>query len=384
MGVVGAVTRRSLADFTTRTKLFSFVLLSADNLRMSWLARSPKKQERRGNLRAMPRHVSIVALAVVLSLFGGMAAGAETELQKAEREAAQAEAARLAAEQGYIGFRDVAADLNLQLILTLEEYTRVNADLQQLGLFVAGVRAEMDDTRAEIRGLDSMAQERAVSAYIRGMSTTSNLFISETFDDMAVATEAIKRASDEDELLFQTLDDRRTDLSRQTTELTAALDELAITNDALDVKRQELEGLFALADQRVVAAFQNLNNADAEYQAALATLEEEKAKRRWLGGVAQWRPLVEQYFPAEYVEEAMIIMACESGGNPDAKNPNSTATGLFQFLDGTWAWMTVLSGWEGHSRLDPEANVAVAAYLFEYSIRTNHPLGRWGHWECQP
>lgn len=30
------------------------------------------------------------------------------------------------------------------------------------------------------------------------------------------------------------------------------------------------------------------------------------------------------------------IIACESGGNPAAQNPSSTASGLFQFLDTSW------------------------------------------------
>lgn len=31
------------------------------------------------------------------------------------------------------------------------------------------------------------------------------------------------------------------------------------------------------------------------------------------------------------------IIACESGGNHQAKNPNSTASGLYQFVNSTWA-----------------------------------------------
>lgn len=38
---------------------------------------------------------------------------------------------------------------------------------------------------------------------------------------------------------------------------------------------------------------------------------------------------------AEGVNWAPII-ACESGGNPTAQNPNSTASGLLQFLDSSW------------------------------------------------
>lgn len=36
------------------------------------------------------------------------------------------------------------------------------------------------------------------------------------------------------------------------------------------------------------------------------------------------------------------IIRCESGGDPQAKNPRSTASGVFQFLDGTWTWVTGL------------------------------------------
>jgi hypothetical protein len=33
------------------------------------------------------------------------------------------------------------------------------------------------------------------------------------------------------------------------------------------------------------------------------------------------------------------IIWAESGGNPNGKNPHSSATGLGQFIDGTWVWM---------------------------------------------
>lgn len=38
------------------------------------------------------------------------------------------------------------------------------------------------------------------------------------------------------------------------------------------------------------------------------------------------------------------VLACESGGNPVAQNPRSTASGLWQILDGTWA------GFGGYAR----------------------------------
>jgi hypothetical protein len=30
------------------------------------------------------------------------------------------------------------------------------------------------------------------------------------------------------------------------------------------------------------------------------------------------------------------VLRCESGGNPNAENPTSTASGLWQIIDGTW------------------------------------------------
>lgn len=89
-------------------------------------------------------------------------------------------------------------------------------------------------------------------------------------------------------------------------------------------------------------------------------------------GVEQWRTLVEAYFQPEDVAWAMRVMACESGGNPYAKNPRSTASGLFQFLRGWWSgsW-----GYPAFDPFDPEANVKAAAWLY-YN-------GGPQHWVCK-
>lgn len=36
------------------------------------------------------------------------------------------------------------------------------------------------------------------------------------------------------------------------------------------------------------------------------------------------------------ISDFIKIAYCESGYNPNAKNPNSTATGIYQFINGTW------------------------------------------------
>jgi soluble lytic murein transglycosylase-like protein len=100
--------------------------------------------------------------------------------------------------------------------------------------------------------------------------------------------------------------------------------------------------------------------------------------------VEEWRPLTEQYFPAELVEDALWVIECESRGDPTARNPASGAAGLFQFISSTWRWASSEAGWAGADVYDPEANIAVAAWLVQQSIDTNHPGGPWGHWSCKP
>ncbi len=92
--------------------------------------------------------------------------------------------------------------------------------------------------------------------------------------------------------------------------------------------------------------------------------------------VDQWRRLVETYFRAGDVERALRIMRCESGGNPNAKNPGSSASGLFQHLGKYWASRSAAAGYAGASIFDPTANVAVAAWLRDQQ-------GGWSHWVCR-
>ena len=97
-----------------------------------------------------------------------------------------------------------------------------------------------------------------------------------------------------------------------------------------------------------------------------------------------WRSLIETYFPAERVDEAMAVMDCESQGDPLALNEASGAAGLFQFMPDTWTWASAEAGWAGAEIFAPEPNTAVAAWLVQVSIDTGHEGGPWGHWSCQP
>jgi hypothetical protein len=114
-------------------------------------------------------------------------------------------------------------------------------------------------------------------------------------------------------------------------------------------------------------------------------------RRRWGHEPDTWRDFVEEHFGAiseeigapALVEEAMIVMACESKGEPFAENPYSSAAGLFQFLDGTWErWNPRTDGWAGESVFHPEANIATAARLVLQSVREDQD--RWWQWSCKP
>jgi hypothetical protein len=84
----------------------------------------------------------------------------------------------------------------------------------------------------------------------------------------------------------------------------------------------------------------------------------EPTSRGMGGDVEQWRPLVLAYFGSERVNTALCIMKHESGGNPNAQNPHSSAAGLFQIM-GFW--------WDkyGGNRYDPETNVALARKIYD-------------------
>ncbi len=93
--------------------------------------------------------------------------------------------------------------------------------------------------------------------------------------------------------------------------------------------------------------------------------------------VERWRGIVAAYFPPAKVDEALSVMHCESRGNPNAVNPVSRASGLFQHMPAFWGERSRAAGVPGASIFDPVANVRVAGWLYTRS-------GTWSHWSCKP
>ena len=71
------------------------------------------------------------------------------------------------------------------------------------------------------------------------------------------------------------------------------------------------------------------------------------------------------------VQWAINVAYCESRYHPNSVNTASGASGLFQFMPGTWGG----TPWAGQSPFDPVANAQAAAWLY-------HRYGP-GRWTCQ-
>lgn len=268
----------------------------------------------------------------------------------------------------------------------VNDYREITRELEALTLRMADAWIEIEDMEAEVRGHRRAARERTVHAYITGGEGLLDVLLAAgTLEEVATGRQVLTIATARD-----------LDLADDLASALADLEDLrqAYENDGDAMERLQWEAdraigqaslLVEVAAGTVASTDAATAEADLAYQEALAELEEAIAYRNAIGpSVEKWRPLVERHFPADLVDQALTVMRCESWGNPFAVNPYSGASGLFQFMAGTWVWTAPAAGYAGADRFDPEANVASAAYLVDYSIRMGHRNGAWGRWSCQP
>ncbi len=66
------------------------------------------------------------------------------------------------------------------------------------------------------------------------------------------------------------------------------------------------------------------------------------------------------------VSLALNIARCESRFSPDAKNPHSSASGIYQMIRGTWEKTTDDLLWEGDQDVfDPKLNIIAGIHLLK-------------------
>ena len=109
----------------------------------------------------------------------------------------------------------------------------------------------------------------------------------------------------------------------------------------------------------------------AQNKVSARNLSNPRLKKGHEADTLRWRPLAERYFGSAW-PKALCIISFESGGNPNAKSRSGTYRGLFQQSNRYWAGRAESAGWGGANIYDPEANIAVSAWLVNN--------GGWGHW----
>jgi Transglycosylase SLT domain len=137
----------------------------------------------------------------------------------------------------------------------------------------------------------------------------------------------------------------------------------------------------AAQDAQVKAWAAELQQGMAQYQAKLQALAAAKAELARVAALNNHEPppayigkiITDAFSPLgqNAVVWAMRIAYCESRYHPWSVNVWSGASGLFQFMAGTWSG----TPWASKSRLDPVANAQAAAWLY----KTYGP----GRWTCQ-
>ena len=109
--------------------------------------------------------------------------------------------------------------------------------------------------------------------------------------------------------------------------------------------------------------------AKAQAEAArYAALSNHPPPPDWIGKI-----IYDAFSPlgARAVQWAINVAYCESRYHPNSVNTDSGASGLFQFMPGTWSG----TPWASQSPFDPVANAQAAAWLYSH-------YGP-GRWTCQ-
>lgn len=133
----------------------------------------------------------------------------------------------------------------------------------------------------------------------------------------------------------------------------------------LNSSKQELERTNLELKKQIEKLNSDLQaKAEAKEKLAAASFVSPQIKP----GVEQWRPLVEQYFPASQVDNALAIMSAESGGNTTALS-STQDRGLFQINQCHRAKV----GGNLDALYDPETNVKVAYLIWSSN-------GSWRPW----
>lgn len=329
-------------------------------------------------------------------------------------------------------------EIERQLAESITRLNELTAELSEVGADIDRIASQVGYADVELAGIEADIETQAVDAYMTVVASPSvHVVNSGTVEKALVASSVVEDVVAEGRLTVTELFAQRKGLMDLQQTFLADQEEYARLQEEVDAEVERYTELYERADANVAEAIREAQAADRAYREALTAVEVAQAKedeqRRQdnrsarddtttttppttsppttsppssgtsptttapetttttsnSGGgswdhppaVEQWRSLVQQFFPSNRVEEALVIIGCESNGDPDAVNPYSGAAGLFQFLPSTWASTAPKAGYPEASPYDPEANVASAAWLANRYQELGYSY--WHAWNCK-
>ncbi len=332
------------------------------------------------------------------------------------------------------------AGIEDDLAASLVRLTQLNAQLSSVSSELDDLRQNLAQADLELSSLADSLKSQAIDAYVRavGVPGAAVLGVSDA-EEALVVSNSIESVMEDDRQAVAELTIKRRALDRLRQEYLKDQARVTDLQQQADAESGHLQDLLAEADSQVAQAAAAARQADQAYRSALSEVDVARAREAERqrqaeratsttttttttttattttttttqtsatttpgdppttpptttpapvsGGtfppsVERWRPLVSAYFPADRVDAALAVMRCESYGNPEAYNPYSGASGLFQFLPGTWATVSPRAGFAGASPFDAEANIGTAAWLTAYYA--NRGSDPWAAWACRP
>lgn len=351
---------------------------------------------------------------------GRITARAQT-VDEAEQQVDQADAAR---DHAYGVVAESVANreaIEANLFAALNRYDQAVAALEAANRKLDRVARSLAAAEATAVDVEQQFQQEAVAAYMEAVLKPGSMLVgTDTVEQAMVVGQVFSEGQSDKLARLDTLTVHRSDLERLRGDFAIELTEVEELTTQLDEESANLEALFNEADADVASAYQRAAEADEAYRNALSEVERARATvepppttttqpsdpppttgpgtatttpatttpttaapgppPEIKPEVERWRPLAAQFFSSGQVDDALLIIQCESNGDPNAVNPYSGASGLFQFLPGTWAVASVGAGYADASVFDPEANIAAGAWLAGYyEANGSDP---WSPWAC--
>lgn len=383
-------------------------------------------------VRLLTALFALSLLASIVASGGSLARAQSTEHaeQDAERAEERAETASGLVDEA-VANRDA---LERQVADSITRMNELAAELSRVGSDLDRLAAQVGYADIELAGIQADIEDQAVDAYMTVVASPSASLVNTPTVEMAmVASSVVEDVVADGRITVGELFAKRKDLE--------TLKETYLANQAdyqnlkaeVDAEVERYTSLYEEAETDVADAIRQAEQANQAYVAALSAVDLAKAKEdererqeareegsttttgpatttppttspsgptttvattsTSSGGgggggpwnhppaVEQWRGQVEAYFPSNRVEEALRIIGCESNGDPNALNPYSGASGLFQFLPSTWASTAPKAGYPDASPFDPEANTASAAWLANRYQQLGYDY--WHAWNCK-